>query len=85
MYKIKNLPPTPVKTLEQARQIAQESGLRYVYIGNVWGHEGENTYCPRCKKVVVQRVGYTIKKVHILNGRCQFCQEPIAGIWSEKT
>jgi pyruvate formate lyase activating enzyme len=84
MYKIKNLPPTPIKTLEIARQIAQEEGLKYVYIGNVWGHEGENTYCPKCKKVIVQRAGYIVKRVSIVNGRCEFCNEKIAGIWNER-
>ncbi len=81
MYKIKNLPPTPVQTLERARQIARDEGLHYVYVGNVWGHEGENTYCPRCKKMIVHRLGYIIKKIDIVKGRCRFCQEPIAGIW----
>lgn len=81
MYKIKNLPPTPVKTLERARQIAMDAGLHYVYLGNVWGHEGENTFCPRCKKMIVRRLGYIIKKIEIIDGRCRFCQASIAGIW----
>src|SRR3990167_9031250 len=44
-YKITNLPPTPVRTLEMARRIAQEAGLNFAYVGNVPGHEGEHTYC----------------------------------------
>jgi pyruvate formate lyase activating enzyme len=81
MYKIKNLPSTPVGTLERARHIAENEGLHYVYIGNVWGHEGENTFCPKCKKVIVRRLGYIIKKIDIVDGRCRFCRRPIAGIW----
>jgi pyruvate formate lyase activating enzyme len=82
MYQIKNLPPTPVKTLEMARDIALKAGLHYPYIGNVPGHEGENTYCPNCKKVLIRRVGYTIIKNLIIDGSCKFCHQPIPGIWS---
>lgn len=81
MYKIKNLPVTPVRTLERCREIAREAGLHYVYIGNVPGHEGENTYCPRCQRVVIRRIGYTIVENHLQNGRCRFCQQAIAGVW----
>ena len=85
MYKITNLPPTPVKTLEMARNTALDAGLHYVYIGNVPGHEGESTYCPNCKKMVVQRVGYRILKVDLdERGHCLNCQYRIAGVWSEK-
>jgi len=81
MYKIKNLPTTPVRTLERCREIAREAGLHYVYVGNVPGHEGENTYCPRCQRVVIRRIGYTIVENHLQNGHCRFCQQAIAGVW----
>ena len=58
MYLIKNLPPTPVSTLEKLRRIALDEGLHYVYIGNIPGHEGENTFCPKCRKAVIERNGY---------------------------
>lgn len=80
-YKLKNLPPTPIKTLEKARQIALDAGLQYVYMGNVPGHEGENTYCPNCKEMLVQRVGYKIYKNNIQNGQCQNCHHQIPGVW----
>lgn len=80
-YKLKNHFPTPVETLQQAREKAQEAGLRYCYIGNVPGHEGESTYCPSCKKLIIGRIGYSIKAVHIKDGRCKFCNTRIAGIW----
>ena len=82
LYKLKNLPPTPLATLEQCRNIGRNAGLHYVYIGNVPGHEGENTYCPNCKKIVVQRVGFRVLQFYISGGRCRFCQTKIAGIWS---
>jgi len=81
-YLLKNLPPTPLATLERAKAIADAEGLHYVYIGNVPGHPAESTYCPKCRRVVVERVGYTIGAMHLKNGKCQYCQQPIAGVWS---
>jgi pyruvate formate lyase activating enzyme len=80
-YLLKNLPPTPVETLERAKAIADAEGLHYVYIGNVPGHPAENTYCPKCRKIVVERTGYTVGTVHIRNNKCQYCQQPIPGVW----
>ncbi len=82
LYKLRNLPPTPVATLEKARATALSSGLEYVYIGNVPGHEGENTYCPRCKKMVIQRTGYMVGAVYLRGGKCDYCGKPIPGIWT---
>ena len=80
-YMLKNLPPTPISTLEKLRRIAMDKGLHYVYIGNVPGHEAENTYCPNCNKVVIRRVGYRILEMNLEDGRCKFCSEKIAGVW----
>ncbi len=82
MYMLKNLPATPVKTLERAREIAMSEGMKFVYVGNVPGHPGESTYCPKCGKTVIKRVGYKIKEIHIKNGKCEYCGEPIPGVWS---
>jgi pyruvate formate lyase activating enzyme len=71
-----------VETLEKARQIALDCGLQYVYIGNLAGHPAENTYCPKCKKAVIERRGYFILQNNIENGKCKFCGEKIAGIWN---
>jgi pyruvate formate lyase activating enzyme len=84
-YLLKNLPSTPVSTLRRAREVAKEVGLNYVYIGNVWGEEAENTYCPYDGKVIIRRVGYTILENNILKGRCKFCGNPIAGRWSNES
>jgi pyruvate formate lyase activating enzyme len=81
-YLLKNLPPTPLETLERAKAIADAEGLHCVYIGNVPSHPAESTYCPKCRKVVVERVGYTVGAVHIKNGQCQYCHTPIPGVWS---
>ena len=81
MYKLKNLPPTPVPTLEEARKVAISVGLHYVYIGNVPGHEGENTYCPTCKKLLIQRIGYRILQNDLIGQKCRYCGHPLPGIW----
>jgi pyruvate formate lyase activating enzyme len=81
-YKLKNLTPTPVKTLESARKIAMNEGFEYVYIGNVPGHEGANTYCPKDKKVLIRRLGYEVVENNIVDGKCKFCQTEIPGVWA---
>jgi len=81
MYKMVSLNPTPPEALERARQIALDCGLNYVYIGNLPGHSAENTYCPRCKKLLVERRGYFISSNNILKGKCKFCGLKIAGVW----
>jgi pyruvate formate lyase activating enzyme len=81
-YLLKNLPPTPVSSLEQAREIALAEGMNFVYIGNVPGHEGENTYCPNCKNTVIGRVGFQITRMNLKDGKCQSCGTAIPGIWS---
>ncbi len=75
--KLSHLPPTPVKTLEKIREIGERVGLQFVYIGNVFGHPYENTYCPNCKSLVVRRLGYEISEYHVKNGKCEFCGEDL--------
>jgi pyruvate formate lyase activating enzyme len=82
LYKLVNLSPTPIETLEKSREIAMSEGLRYVYIGNAPGHPAENTFCPRCKRAVIVRSGYTILEKHIdRQGKCEYCGQKIEGIW----
>jgi pyruvate formate lyase activating enzyme len=80
-HRLQNLPPTPIETLEAARRIALESGLRFVYIGNVPGHEGNSTYCPECGHTVIRRVGYSVDPSGISKGACDRCGTRIAGVW----
>ncbi len=82
LYKLKNLPPTPVSTLEKARKMAKSVGLEYVYIGNVPGHEAENTYCPHCKELLIKRIGYRISELNMKGGKCRSCGKEIPGIWN---
>jgi pyruvate formate lyase activating enzyme len=81
LYKLKSLPPTPVTTLEQARAAAKTAGLEFVYIGNVPGHEGANTYCPRCGRTIIRRAGFMVVDYKVKDGACPYCGAPIPGIW----
>lgn len=80
-YKLTNLPPTPVETLELAWETAQEEGVRFAYVGNVPGHVGNNTRCPACGKTIVVREGFAVTEYHLKGGRCSYCNEPIPGVW----
>lgn len=68
-----HLPATPIETLEKARKIGLSAGLHFVYIGNVPGHPGENTYCYNCKRLVISRSGYSISEYEVNSGKCAFC------------
>ncbi|MDD4894247.1 MAG: AmmeMemoRadiSam system radical SAM enzyme [Candidatus Omnitrophica bacterium] len=81
-YKLTSIIDTPVETLEKARQIALDCGLKYVYIGNVPGHPAENTYCPKCNKMLIRRAGIVVLENNLENGRCKFCGEKIEGVWN---
>jgi pyruvate formate lyase activating enzyme len=80
-YKLTDRPPTPVETLTTARDIGIDKGLRYVYIGNVPGGKGEDTYCYSCGKRLIERWGFNVTKNLIKNGRCTHCDVPIDGVW----
>ncbi|MBN1613891.1 MAG: AmmeMemoRadiSam system radical SAM enzyme [Deltaproteobacteria bacterium] len=81
-YRLLNLPPTPVATLERAREIAMEKGIHYAYVGNVPGHRGNHTYCPNCKKMIIERHGFFITNLKLKDGRCSYCGRKIAGVWT---
>lgn len=73
---------TPVETLEQARGIAMEEGIRYAYIGNVPVHPGDNTHCHSCGELIIRRLGFSIVEKHMSNGQCEYCGQGIPGIWN---
>ena len=82
MYLIRNLPPTPVSTLERCRSIAAAEGIRYPYVGNVPGHRWENTYCHGCGKPLIDRSGFIVIRNRIRNGKCPSCGAAIPGVWA---
>ena len=81
-YQLLNLPPTPVATLERARDIALGRGIHYAYVGNVPDHPGNHTYCPNCKKMIIERSGFFITTLKLKGGRCPYCRQKIAGVWT---
>jgi pyruvate formate lyase activating enzyme len=81
-YQLPNLPDTPVATLERARAIAMGAGLHFAYVGNVPGHPGNHTYCPKCGKTVIERDGLFVTGMHLKDGRCAHCGRVIPGVWS---
>jgi pyruvate formate lyase activating enzyme len=81
-YKMLDLPQTPIRTLERLHTIAKEEGLEYVYLGNVWGHRLEHTYCPECGSIAVDRYGFLIRDWRLdADNRCRHCGHaiPIVG------
>ena len=79
-YEYDQAPATPLGTLQKAGQIGKDEGLKYVYIGNVWG-ESEHTECPQCGKTVLRRSGFSMEENKIKGGKCPFCGAPVAGVY----
>jgi len=81
-------PSTPLATLERAWRIGKTAGLRFVYLGNGPGHRHDNTYCPSCQAVLIERHGLDVTRVTIERGCCPRCGQQVTGVWSrdeEKT
>ena len=68
-----HLPATPIATLQRAVKIGEEEGLRFVYVGNVPGHEGQNTVCPRCHRLLVRRTGVAVEDLALRGTFCSMC------------
>jgi len=87
-YKMTKNPSTSVRQLIRTAEIGMEEGLRYVYAGNAPGQVGdwENTYCPECHKLLIERTGYFIRGYHLTNeSKCPKCHTSIPGIWRRDT
>jgi pyruvate formate lyase activating enzyme len=80
-YKMRHLPPTSLKALDMAREIAISEGMEYVYIGNIRSEVGQNTYCPACGALLIERSQYTILKNRLKKGCCPDCGRQIYGVW----
>ena len=79
-YKLTDRPPTPVPTLAAAYEIGKAAGLHYVYMGNVPGEGGENTHCHQCGTLLIERLGFRVRRNTIRNNQCPECQTPVSGI-----
>jgi pyruvate formate lyase activating enzyme len=82
VYKLEQLPPTPVEILKNAAKIATSEGILYVYVGNVPGNEISDTKCPSCGTIVVARQGYRVTTNNISAGKCNKCGKEIKGVWN---
>jgi len=80
-YKLR-APATPVEKLREAYDIGLQAGLKYVYSGNIPHEDSENTQCPNCGELIVERYGYNIARNKITGGKCPACTEKIDGVWS---
>lgn len=78
--KMTNIEPTPVSKLKETAKLGEEEGLKYIYLGNLRTKKWQNTYCPNCGKLVIERNGYQVKKL-LDNNRCPSCGTIIAGIY----
>ncbi len=78
-YKYTDSEPTPLESLQRAEEIGKAAGLHYVYLGNVPGTDGENTYCYKCHTKLIGRIGYRITTNQIKNSKCPNCGTEIAG------
>ena len=82
-HKLTQLPPTPLDQLVQAQKIAKGQGLRFAYIGNARElPDAETTYCPSCKKAIIEREVFRVTQIKLSKGQCAYCQTTIPGIWT---
>jgi pyruvate formate lyase activating enzyme len=81
-WRLANLPRTPQKVLEDARKMTMDMGLKFVYNANLPGIEGNNTYCPVCKKMLIERVGFKVLNNNMRGKCCKFCGAKLPGVWS---
>ena len=79
-YKMLDKPITPIETLRRAADIGRAAGLRYVYEGNVFGEKGENTYCYRCRMLLIECYGSRLRRNRISKSCCPDCGARIDGI-----
>lgn len=83
-YKMTDPDHTSVSTLLRAAEIGKSEGLNFVYAGNLPSRVGnwENTYCPGCGTLLIERSGYRIREMRIKNGVCPGCSRPVPGVWN---
>lgn len=79
-YKMANLPATPLSTLQNTKKVAEKAGINHVYIGNARTERGENTYCPKCSELVLERVFFDVTQNNLKDGKC-INKHKIAGVW----
>jgi pyruvate formate lyase activating enzyme len=76
-YMMKDVPATSLKTMQLAHRIASEEGLMFPYLGNIGGDDGENTYCPKCRALVIRRFGFAVDILALKEGKCAKCGQDL--------
>jgi len=79
-YRFTHVPPTPIESLRRAASFGEKKGLHHIYVGNVWGDEGENTKCWKCGAMLISRYGFSVTANRIKDGKCPDCGALIAGV-----
>jgi pyruvate formate lyase activating enzyme len=82
-FKMLNVPATSISSLHRAVEIGKQSGLKYVYSGNVPGDEGENTYCFHCGNLLIERYGFKVVKINLSGNKCSKCGTELDGVFNE--
>jgi pyruvate formate lyase activating enzyme len=72
-YRMMDVPPTPTASIERALRVGREEGLRFVYGGNIVGHDSESTHCPSCGHLVIERRGFALQRMRLDGDRCREC------------
>jgi pyruvate formate lyase activating enzyme len=80
-YRMTDTPPTSGGVLRRALQIGKDAGLKYVYVGNLPGGEGENTHCANCGNLLIERIGFSIMKLSLTGNACPKCGSILEGIF----
>lgn len=80
-YRLTNVPSTPPEIIHRAKDIGYESGLKYVYSGNIPGDKGEKSYCHECGELLIDRYGFNVRKNRLVGGCCPECEVKIPGVW----
>lgn len=85
-YKMSDIDNTSALSVQRAREIGLEEGLHFVYAGNMPGRVGtsENTYCPSCNEMLIERWGFRVKVNKLINGKCAKCGSTIPGVWNKE-
>src|SRR5271170_6831614 len=82
-FRMRDILPTPPATLSRAREIAIKGGIKYAYTGNVHDVKRQSTYCPNCKKCIIERDWFELGKYRVAEGKCMECKTPIAGVFED--
>mgnify|MGYP006274963177 CR=1 FL=1 len=80
-HRMSDIPPTPPETIRRAREIGDNAGLRFVYVGNIHLEDGGTTFCPKCGIPLLERGPFALRRSVLSNAKCPECNAQIPGVW----